>query len=148
MSTGAARPSGHSCAASGQTISLEGRWREHTEAAAGARRDGGTGCSAALTTSDSCSDEITRQQAKADAPAWTKRINLAQVAMTGHSFGPDDNGAGRRALPPIRSLAEPRISAFIAFSPTTQGPQAHLARTLLRQYGRAIPERPAALTVM
>lgn len=78
-------------------------------------------------------DEITRQQAKADAPAWTKRINLARVAMTGHSFGARTTMAlaGERFPGPIRSLAEPRISAFIAFSPTTQG----LKRTWPERYG-------------
>ncbi len=78
-------------------------------------------------------DEIARQQAKPDAPPWLKRINPARIAMTGHSFGARTAMAlaGERFPGPIRSLGEPRISAFIAFSPATQG----LKRTWSERYG-------------
>lgn len=78
-------------------------------------------------------DEIARQQARADALPWVRRINLARVAMTGHSFGARTTMAlaGERFPGPIRSLGEPRISAFIAFSPATQG----LKRTWPERYG-------------
>ncbi len=68
-------------------------------------------------------DELARQQAKVDAPAWVKRIDLARIAMTGHSFGARTTMAlaGERYPGPIKSLADPRITAFIAFSPTVQG---------------------------
>lgn len=78
-------------------------------------------------------DELTRLQAKADAPAWVKRADLSRVAMTGHSFGARTTMAlaGERFPGPIKSLADPRISAFIAFSPTTQG----LKRSWPERYG-------------
>lgn len=78
-------------------------------------------------------DELTRQQTKADVPGWIKRVNIARIAMTGHSFGARTTMAlaGERFPGPIRSLGEPRISAFIAFSPATQG----LKRTWPERYG-------------
>ena len=68
-------------------------------------------------------DEFARQQAKTDAPAWVKRADLMRIAMTGHSFGARTTMslAGERYPGPIKSLADSRISAFIAFSPTVQG---------------------------
>lgn len=68
-------------------------------------------------------NEITRQQTKADSPAWVKRVDLARIAMTGHSFGALTTMAlaGVRYPGPIKSLAEPRIKTFIAFSPSVQG---------------------------
>lgn len=68
-------------------------------------------------------DELARQQAKADAPGWIKRADLSRIAMTGHSFGARTTMAlaGERYPGPIKSLADARIVAFIAFSPTVQG---------------------------
>lgn len=78
-------------------------------------------------------DELARQQAKADAPAWVKRADLTRIAMTGHSFGARTTMAlaGERYPGPIKSLADSRISAFIAFSPTVQG----VKRTWPERYG-------------
>ncbi len=78
-------------------------------------------------------DEITRQQATVGAPAWVKRADLTRVAMTGHSFGAltTMSLAGVRYPGPIKSLAEPRIAAFIAFSPSVQG----LKRSWPERYG-------------
>lgn len=78
-------------------------------------------------------DELTRLQGKLDAPAWTKRADLSRIAMTGHSFGARTTMAlaGERYPGPIKSLADPRIAAFIAFSPTTQG----LKRSWPERYG-------------
>ena len=78
-------------------------------------------------------DEITRLQSKADAPQWVKRADLARIAMTGHSFGAltTMSLAGVRYPGPIKSLAEPRIKAFIAFSPSVQG----LKRSWPERYG-------------
>ncbi len=81
-------------------------------------------------------DEITRLQRKSDAPAWAKRVDLSRIAMTGHSFGARTTMAlaGERFPGPIKSVADPRISAFIAFSPTVQGAK------------RSWPERYGAIT--
>jgi len=78
-------------------------------------------------------DELTRLQGKADVPAWVKRVDLLRIAMTGHSFGARTTMAlaGERYPGPIKSLADPRIAAFIAFSPTTQG----LKRSWPERYG-------------
>ena len=78
-------------------------------------------------------DEFARQQSKADAPLWVKRADLSRIAMTGHSFGARTTMAlaGERYPGPIKSLADARISAFIAFSPATQG----LKRTWPERYG-------------
>lgn len=56
-----------------------------------------------------------------------------RIAMTGHSFGALTTMAlaGVRYPGPIKSLAEPRIKAFIAFSPSVQG----LKRSLPERYG-------------
>ena len=78
-------------------------------------------------------DELAQQQAKLDAPAWVKRADLTRIAMTGHSFGARTTMAlaGERYPGPIKSLADSRISAFIAFSPTVQG----VKRTWPERYG-------------
>ena len=77
-------------------------------------------------------DEFARQQSKNDAPLWVKRADLSRIAMTGHSFGARTTMslAGERYPGPIKSLADSRISAFIAFSPATQG----LKRTWPERY--------------
>ena len=68
-------------------------------------------------------DEVTRLQSKFDAPAWAKRADLSRIAMTGHSFGARTTMAlaGERFPGPIKSVADVRVTAFIAFSPTVQG---------------------------
>ena len=68
-------------------------------------------------------DELTRLQTKSDAPTWAKRVDLSRIAMTGHSFGARTTMAlaGERYPGPIKSVADGRITAFIAFSPTVQG---------------------------
>ena len=78
-------------------------------------------------------DEFSRQQSKTDAPTWVKRADLSRIAMTGHSFGARTTMslAGERFPGPIKSLADARITAFIAFSPATQG----LKRTWPERYG-------------
>lgn len=78
-------------------------------------------------------DEMARQQTQSDAPAWVKRADLTRIAMTGHSFGALTTMAlaGVRHPGPIKSLAEPRIAAFIAFSPSVQG----LKRSWPERYG-------------
>ncbi len=78
-------------------------------------------------------DELTRQQSKSDAPTWAKRVDLSRIAMTGHSFGARTTMAlaGERYPGPIKSVADARITAFIAFSPTVQG----VKRTWPERYG-------------
>ncbi len=78
-------------------------------------------------------DELTRLQAKPDALAWVRRVDLSRIAMTGHSFGARTTMAlaGERFPGPIKSMADPRITAFIAFSPTVQGAK----KTWFERYG-------------
>jgi dienelactone hydrolase len=78
-------------------------------------------------------DELTRLQRAPDAAAWVKRVDLSRIAMTGHSFGALTTVAlaGERFPGPIKSLADSRISAFIAFSPSVQGAK----RTWPERYG-------------
>ncbi len=78
-------------------------------------------------------DELTRLQGKSDAPAWAKRVDLSRIAMSGHSFGARTTMAlaGERYPGPIKSVADARITAFIAFSPTVQG----VKRTWPERYG-------------
>ena len=68
-------------------------------------------------------DELTRLQTKPDSSAWVKRVDLSRIGMTGHSFGARTAMAlaGERYPGPIKSVADARITAFIAFSPTVQG---------------------------
>ncbi|MBL8311632.1 MAG: hypothetical protein JNL19_14520 [Burkholderiales bacterium] len=78
-------------------------------------------------------DELAKQQGNADAAAWQTRADLMRIAMTGHSFGALTTMAlaGVRYPGPIKSLADPRIGAFIAFSPSVQG----LKRSWPERYG-------------
>ena len=78
-------------------------------------------------------DELTRLQRAPDAAAWVKRVDLTRIAMTGHSFGALTTVAlaGERFPGPIKSVADARISAFIAFSPSVQGAK----RTWPERYG-------------
>jgi dienelactone hydrolase len=78
-------------------------------------------------------DNLTRLQSLGDAPSWARRADPGRVAMTGHSFGALTTQAlaGQRYPGPIKSLADPRLRAFIAFSPSTQG----LKRTWPDRYG-------------
>ena len=78
-------------------------------------------------------DELARLQGKTDAPVWTKRVDLSRIAMTGHSFGARTTMAlaGERFPGPIKSVADDRITAFIAFSPTVQGAK----KTWAERYG-------------
>ena len=78
-------------------------------------------------------DEFARLQAKSDAPTWVKRADLSRIAMTGHSFGARTTMslAGERYPGPIKSLADARIAAFIAFSPNVQG----IKRSWPERYG-------------
>ncbi len=78
-------------------------------------------------------DELTRLQTRFDTPAWIKRVDLSRIAMTGHSFGARTTMAlaGERFPGPIKSVADARITAFIAFSPTVQGAK----KTWTERYG-------------
>lgn len=78
-------------------------------------------------------DELARYQTRDDAPTWVKRADMMKIAMTGHSFGALTTQAlaGQRYPGPIKSLADSRFRAFIAFSPSTQG----LARSWADRYG-------------
>ncbi|TAG46536.1 MAG: dienelactone hydrolase [Betaproteobacteria bacterium] len=66
-------------------------------------------------------DEIARRQKSGDVAV--ARIDLARIAMTGHSFGAATTMAlaNTRYPGPIKSLADSRITAFIALSPAVQG---------------------------
>jgi len=77
--------------------------------------------------------EFSRLQQQADTPPWVKRADLTRIAMTGHSFGARTTMAlaGERYPGPIKSLADARITAFIAFSPTVQG----IKRSWPERYG-------------
>jgi dienelactone hydrolase len=78
-------------------------------------------------------DELTRLQTKSGAPTWAKRVDLSRIGMTGHSFGARTvmAMAGERFPGPIKSVADARITAFVAFSPTVQGAK----RTWPERYG-------------
>lgn len=68
-------------------------------------------------------DELTKLHSKPDSAVWVRRVDLSRIAMTGHSFGARTTMAlaGERFPGPIKSVADTRISAFIAFSPAVQG---------------------------
>jgi dienelactone hydrolase len=76
-------------------------------------------------------DEIAKRQASGDASV--ARIDATRVAMTGHSFGAVTTMtlADMRHQGPIKTLADSRFKAFIAFSPQVQG----AARTWPDRYG-------------
>jgi dienelactone hydrolase len=80
--------------------------------------------------------EIERSQgasAGASTNAWMTRADLTRIAMTGHSYGAHTVAAlaGQRFPGPVKSLADSRIKAFIAFSPNATG----LPRTYEDRYG-------------
>jgi dienelactone hydrolase len=79
--------------------------------------------------------EIERAQ-KAESPnadSWMLRADLSRIAMTGHSYGAHTVMAlaGQHFQGPVKSLADSRIKAFIAFSPNATG----LPRTYADRYG-------------
>ncbi len=76
--------------------------------------------------------EIERQQ-KDGAKNWMARADLSRIAMTGHSYGAHTTSglAGQRYPGAVKTLADPRIKAFIAFSPNATG----LERTMPDRYG-------------
>jgi predicted dienelactone hydrolase len=66
-------------------------------------------------------DELARQQAAGDL----RGADLKRIGMSGHSFGAwtTQAMAGQQLNPRIAALNEPRLSAFIAFSPSAgRGP--------------------------
>jgi predicted dienelactone hydrolase len=75
-------------------------------------------------------DELQRRQQRGDAMAT--RVDLARIGMSGHSFGAQTTQAlaGQRFDVPASArafaaaLAEPRLRAFIAFSPSARSHQA------------------------
>lgn len=75
-------------------------------------------------------DELQRRQAAGDPLA--RRIDLARVGMSGHSFGAVTTQAlaGQRYEVPARlraeadALVEPRLRAFVAFSPSARNERA------------------------
>ena len=66
-------------------------------------------------------DEVERRQRAGEAP-WA-RADLSAVGLAGHSFGARvvQALAGERLHPALPLLAEPRIRAFIALSPSATG---------------------------
>ncbi len=76
--------------------------------------------------------EIERLQA-ANTNSWMARADLTRIAMTGHSYGAHTTTAlaGQRYPGPVKTLADSRIKAFIAFSPNATG----MARTHTERYG-------------
>lgn len=71
-------------------------------------------------------DELARRQS---GSGWTARADLARIGMAGHSFGAITTQylAGQRAIDPqapAQSMAESRIRAFVAFSPSAGGTSA------------------------
>ncbi len=76
--------------------------------------------------------EIERQQ-RAGTASWMSRVDLSRIAMTGHSFGAHTTMAlaGQRYPGPVKTMADPRIKAFIALSPNATG----LPRTFADRFG-------------
>jgi predicted dienelactone hydrolase len=76
--------------------------------------------------------EIERQQ-RTSVTSWMSRVDLSRIAMTGHSFGAHTTMAlaGQRYPGPVKTLADPRIKAFIALSPNATG----LPRTFDERFG-------------
>lgn len=76
--------------------------------------------------------EIERQQ-RANTTTWMNRVDLSRIAMTGHSFGAHTTMAlaGQRYPGPVKTIADPRIKAFIALSPNATG----LPRTFAERFG-------------
>jgi predicted dienelactone hydrolase len=76
--------------------------------------------------------EIERQQ-RASTTTWMNRVDLSRIAMTGHSFGAHTTMAlaGQRYPGPVKTIADPRIKAFIALSPNATG----LPRTFAERFG-------------
>ncbi|MEY2897611.1 MAG: hypothetical protein RL669_1880 [Pseudomonadota bacterium] len=75
-------------------------------------------------------DELARRQSAGEP--WAQALDLSRVGMSGHSFGALTTQAlaGQRLeVPPAwhakaASLAEPRLRAFMAFSPSARSPAA------------------------
>jgi dienelactone hydrolase len=76
--------------------------------------------------------EVERSQ-KSEAKSWAARADLSRIAMTGHSFGAHTTAAlaGQRYPGPVKSMVDPRIKAFIAFSPNVTGQP----KTFAERYG-------------
>ena len=133
VSTWAARLSGHSCAASGQRRSaLEGRWQRYTGNSGWRGATAWSRCSAALTTSDSCSMK---------SPASRRRLTHRRGPNGSSCPGRHDRPqlgarttmalAGERFLGPIRSPLNP---ASRPSSPLAR-PRRAEARTSPERYG-------------
>lgn len=94
-------------------------------------------------------DELARRRRTATPDDWVRHADLTRVAMSGHSFGARTTMAlaGERFPVDLGGGADPRLGAFVAFSPAVPtGPLAPRSESALRERFAGITRPFLAIT--